>query len=214
MTLSWTPGGARAAGAHSRRGLTRQGVALRQGMALLAVDLQLAKAPGGCPPAMRESLLGHLDAFRAEGLPIVHALGGRPLTGPFSRGEAADGGWEGLDRAFLPRPDARLYGGFLAAGRIQRLGPGEVALYKPGWGAFYRSPLEAYLRAQGTDTLLVAGCGFPCGPRATLYEAGDRGFATVLLEDAVSGFYALARAEAAGMGVALRRNRRPRRARA
>jgi nicotinamidase-related amidase len=176
-------------------------------MALLAVDLQLSKVPGGCPPAMRESLLGHLDAFRAAGLPIVHALGGRGVAGDGS----AAAGWEGLDRAFLPRPDARLYGDFLAAGRIQRLGPNEVAMYKPGWGAFFRSPLESYLGALGAGTLLVAGCGFPCGPRATLYEASERGFATVLLEDSVSGFYALARAEAADLGVALRRNRKPRR---
>jgi hypothetical protein len=62
----------------------------------------------------------------------------------------------------------------------------------------------------GVETVLVAGCGFPCGPRATLYEASERLFATVLLEDAVSGLYSLARTEAAGLGVFVRRNRKVR----
>lgn len=166
--------------------------------ALLTVDLQLSRVPGACPEPMRAALLAHLEAFRAAGRPIVHALGGRTPPG--------DAAWEGaLDRGFLPRPGAQLYGHWLARGRMQRLAPGEVALYKPGWGAFFRSPLEAYLRAIGAETLLVAGCGFPCGPRATLYEASERLFATVLLEDAVSGLYSLARTELAGLGVSLRR---------
>lgn len=190
MKVTWIP----AAGA---------GEAIGAATALLTVDLQLARVPGGCPPAMREALLGRLEEFRAAGRPIVHALGGKVPPG---EGQV----WEALDRSFLPKPGAHLYGQYLARGRIQRLGANEVALYKPGWGAFYRTPLEAYLRAVGAETLLVAGCGFPCGPRATLYEASERLFATVLLEDAVSGLYTLARTEMAGLGISLRRNRKAR----
>jgi nicotinamidase-related amidase len=173
------------------------------GTALLTVDLQLSRVPGACPAPMREALLALLGEFRAAGRPIVHALGGKTPPGE-------DPAWEALDRSFLPRPEASFYGHWLARGRLQRLAEGEVALYKPGWGAFYRTALEGYLRGAGVDTVLVAGCGFPCGPRATLYEASERLFATVLLEDAVSGLYTLARTEVAGLGVALRRNRKAR----
>jgi nicotinamidase-related amidase len=192
MSATWSPGAALEAPE-----------AFGPGTALLTVDLQLSRVPGACPATMREALLSLLARFRAAGGPIVHALGGKtpPGEGP---------GWEALDRSFLPRPDAHFYGHWLARGRLQRLAEGEVALYKPGWGAFYRTGLEAYLRSAGVETLLVAGCGFPCGPRATLYEASERLFATVLLEDAVSGLYALARTEVAGLGVALRRNRKAR----
>jgi hypothetical protein len=161
---------------------------------------------------MREALLRCLSEFRAAGLPIVHALGGevhalgsgvRALGGGVS--PAGDQAFPGLDRGFLPRPEAPLYGQWLIRGRLQRLGPGEVVLHKPGWGAFWQTPLEGYLRATGAETLAVAGCGFPCGPRATLYEASERLFRTVLLDGAVSGLYALARAELAGLGVSLRR---------
>jgi nicotinamidase-related amidase len=171
--------------------------------ALLTVDLQLSRIPGALPAPMREALVGHLEEFRSAGLPIVHALGGRLVHG---EGQA----WAALDRELLPRPGAHLYGQWLARGRLQRLGPQETALHKPGWGAFFRSPLEAHLRTLGVETLLVAGCGFPVGPRATLYEASERLFSTVLLEDAVSGLYALARSEMAGLGVSLRRYRRAR----
>ncbi len=54
--------------------------------------------------------------------------------------------------------------------------------------------------------------GRPFGPRATLYEASERKFATALLEDAVSGLYTLARTEMAGLGVSLLRGRQAARA--
>jgi nicotinamidase-related amidase len=151
---------------------------------------------------MRAALLERLAEFRAAGLPIVHALGDRTPAG------GAGTAWESVDGAFFPRPEARLYGHWLVRGRIQRLAAGEVALHKPGWGAFYRTPLEGYLRGLGVETVLVAGCGFPCGPRATLYEASERRFATALLEDAVSGLYTLARTEVEGLGVSLLRGRK------
>lgn len=204
---AWSPGAGPGLAVASGRG---PGAEVGPRAALVTVDLQLSRVPGGCPAPMREALLARLDRFRAAGLPIVHALGGKSLSGgPAGSGFPVDGGgqaWEALDRSFLPRPGAHLYGHWLARGRIQRLSAGEVALYKPGWGAFFRTPLEAYLRALGVETVLVAGCGFPCGPRATLYEASERLFATALIEDAVSGLYTLARTEVAGLGVSLLRN--------
>jgi nicotinamidase-related amidase len=163
---------------------------------LLTVDLQLTLVPGACPAPVREALLRRLAAARAAGLPIVHALGGRGVL-------RARRVCDAVDAAFLPRPEARLYGDYLARGYLQRLGPEEVALHKPGWGAFARTRLEAYLRAQGVATVLLAGLAFPCGPRSTLFEARQRRFGVLILEEGVTGMYPLAKLEAARLDAGL-----------
>jgi len=91
----------------------------------------------------------------------------------------------------------------LLGGGIQPLGDDEVALYKPRWGAFFRTPLEAHLRDLDIDTLVFAGCNFPNCPRASVYEASERDFGIVLVDDAVSGLYDRGRAELRGIGVTL-----------
>jgi nicotinamidase-related amidase len=60
-------------------------------------------------------------------------------------------------------------------------------MYKPRWGAFYRTKLERHLRDSGSDTVVFAGCNFPNCPRTSIYEASERDFRTVLVSDAVSG---------------------------
>jgi nicotinamidase-related amidase len=74
----------------------------------------------------------------------------------------------------------------LLAGRPQTIGEREIVLYKPRWSGFYRTALEAWLREQGCDTVVVAGCNLPNCPRATLFDASERDFRTVLVRDAVS----------------------------
>jgi nicotinamidase-related amidase len=91
--------------------------------------------------------------------------------------------------------DAKL----LAAG-IQRLGPSEVVIYKPRWGAFYRTPLERYLRARNISTLVFCGCNFPNCPRTSIYEASERDFRIVLVRDAVSGLYQRGEEELGNIG--------------
>lgn len=164
--------------------------------ALVTVDLQLTLVPGACPAPVRDALLRRLEAAREAGIPIVHALGGQAALRARRAGDAVDG-------AFLPRPEARLYGDYLARGYLQRLGPDEVILHKPFWGAFARTRLEAYLRGRGVATLLLAGLAFPCGPRSTLFEARQRRFGVVILEDAVTGLYPLAKMEAARLEAGL-----------
>ena len=51
---------------------------------------------------------------------------------------------------------------------------------KPRWGAFYETPPHALLRELGVDTVIVAGCNLPNCPRATLVEASERDYRTVL----------------------------------
>jgi nicotinamidase-related amidase len=103
----------------------------------------------------------------------------------------------------LPDPDLVLDGELLLAGGVQRLGPGEVAIYKPRWGAFYGTPLEDHLRAQQVSTLVFSGCNFPNCPRASIYEASERDFRLVLVRDAISGLYERGERELADIGVHL-----------
>lgn len=91
----------------------------------------------------------------------------------------------------------------LLAGGIQQLGPGEVAIYKPRWGAFYKTPLEPHLRELGVSTLAFCGCNFPNCPRTSIYEASERDFRAVLAEDAISGLYDRGRDELRNIGVRL-----------
>ncbi len=89
----------------------------------------------------------------------------------------------------LPNPDVKLNPGLLLAGGVQRLTPHEVVIYKARWGAFYQSPLEAYLKQLNISTLIFSGCNFPNCPRTSIYEASERDFKIVLVKDAVSGLY-------------------------
>ena len=50
---------------------------------------------------------------------------------------------------------------------------------------------------------MFAGCNFPNCPRTSIYEASERDFRLVLVEDAVSGLYERGKDELRGIGVAL-----------
>jgi nicotinamidase-related amidase len=91
----------------------------------------------------------------------------------------------------------------LLRGGIQRLGPGEAVIYKPRWGAFYRTPLHSLLQSEEVDTLVFAGCNYPNCPRASIYEASERDYRIVLVEDATSGLYDRGRNEMTNLAVIL-----------
>jgi nicotinamidase-related amidase len=91
----------------------------------------------------------------------------------------------------------------LLSGELQSLGPAEYAIYKPRWGAFYRTPLEQHLRRGSVSTLVFAGCNFPNCPRTSIYEASERDFRVVVVRDALSGLYERGERELAGIGVEL-----------
>ena len=154
-------------------------------------------------------------AFRAAGRPIVHVVRLYRPDGSnvdlCRRRAVADGarlvlaGSPGAELAsdLVPASAPRLDTELLLAGGIQHAGPGEVVIYKPRWGAFFQTPLEAHLRALGVSTLVFAGCNFPNCPRTSIYEASERDFRLVLVEDAVSGLYERGKDELRGIGVAL-----------
>ena len=50
---------------------------------------------------------------------------------------------------------------------------------------------------------MFAGCNFPNCPRTSIYEASERDYRVVLVEDAVSGIYDIGRREMVNIGVSL-----------
>jgi nicotinamidase-related amidase len=103
----------------------------------------------------------------------------------------------------LPRVGRELDTDLLLSGGIQTLESREVVIYKPRWGAFYNTPLEQHLRAEGISTLVFSGCNFPNCPRTSIYEASERDFRLVLVEDAISGLYDQGGLEMRNIGVRL-----------
>lgn len=77
----------------------------------------------------------------------------------------------------------------LLEGSIQMIGNLEWVMYKPRWGAFYQTQLEEFLREKSIDTLIFIGCNFPNCPRTSIYQASERDFRVVMVEDAISGVY-------------------------
>jgi nicotinamidase-related amidase len=156
-----------------------------------------------------------LETFRAAARPIVHVVRLYREDGSnvdLCRRSAIEGGARilapGTDGAELapglaPEAAGALDAETLLAGELQPLGPGEWAMYKPRWGAFYETRLENHLRALGVTTLVFCGCNFPNCPRTSMYEASERDFRVALAEDAISGLYDRGRAEVEGIGVAL-----------
>jgi nicotinamidase-related amidase len=155
------------------------------------------------------------EAFRSAGRPIVHVVrlyradgsnvdlcrrgaveGGAPILTP---------GHEGAELAPGLAPDGapKLDADQVLAGELQSLGPADWAMYKPRWGAFYETPLEAHLRGLGVDTIAFCGANFPNCPRTSIYEASERDFRIVVVADAVSGIYDRGREELEGIGAAM-----------
>jgi nicotinamidase-related amidase len=181
------------------------------------LDGQVLEIPGTSAVVPRIARLA--TAFRAADRPIVHVVrlyradgsnaepsrralvsGSSPVLRPGTPGRLlAPGLVPGGDDAGGPELDDEL----LLAGGVQRLGPGEIAVYKSRWGAFFRTPLDDHLRALGVSTIAFAGCNFPNCPRTSIYEASERDYAVVVAEDAVSGLYDRGRTELAGIGVVL-----------
>src|SRR3546814_1693915 len=84
-------------------------------------------------------------------------------------------------------------------------GRNENVHYRPRWGAFHNTPLEAKLREQEITTLVICGFSFSTGGRASVYEASARDFRIVLVADALCNATDEAVQELGRMGVYLDR---------
>jgi nicotinamidase-related amidase len=139
-----------------------------------------------------------LRAFRLADKPIVHIVrlyqpdGG---NAELCRKSLIENGTElfqpgstGCELApeLLPEPDLTLDTDLLLSNGIQKFSDNEVVIYKPRWGAFYKTPLEDHLKELGITTLAFTGCNFPNCPRASLYEASERDYKIIIVEDTMS----------------------------
>ena len=169
--------------------------------ALVVVDVQVDFVEDGAMPvggtrAVVPAIERLVEAYRRAGLPVVHVVriydgddvdlvrreaiaGGAPVVRPGTPGSE-------LLEELVPGGAGRLDAELLLSGEAQELGPREVALWKPRWSAFYRTPLEELLRGWDVDTVVVAGCNFPNCPRATVIDASQRDLRVVVVGDATS----------------------------
>ena len=179
------------------------------------LDGQAFEIPGTSAILSRMRRL--LQTFRRLNMPIIHVVrlyradgsnvdvcrrslveGGAIVLRPGSPGcEPAE--------ELLPDPDVRLDTDLLLSGSIQQLSPKEAVMYKPRWGAFFQTPLQAHLQELQVSSLAFAGCNFPNCPRTSIYEASERDFHIILVEDAVSGLYQRAKGEMRNIGVQVMR---------
>ena len=74
---------------------------------------------------------------------------------------------------------------------IDALAPadGEIVIDKPGKGAFYATPLQAMLSANGITHLIVMGVTTEVCVQTTLREANDRGYDCLLVEDGTESYF-------------------------
>jgi nicotinamidase-related amidase len=190
--------------------------------ALITIDVQRDVLEGQ-PLEVRGSsaaadAIGRIaEGFRAAGRPIVHIVRLYKRDGsnvdPCRRHLVERGavmlapGLSGseLVPGLLPDPCTQLDSGALVAGNVQEIGADEVVMYKPRWGAFFETPLEAHLRGCDISTVVFCGFNFPNCPRTSIYEASERDFRVVAVTDAISGIYERAERELEGIGVALLR---------
>lgn len=162
-------------------------------------------------PRMRKLL----QVFRKCGKPIVHIVRIYKRDGSnvdLCRRQAVAQGAEilieetpGCELAaeLLPVRNVTLDYKGLLAGRIQSVTTGEVIIYKPRWGAFYQTPLDSHFNSLGISTLIFAGCNFPNCPRTSIYEASERDYKIILVEDAISGLYPKGLKEMENIGVCI-----------
>lgn len=188
--------------------------------ALITIDTQCDTLDGqpfeiAGTTAILPKIQSLLDAFRSSGRPIVHIvriyqadgsnvdLCRKELVKKGARLVLAGSPGCQLAPDILPREGIKLDESLLLAHGVQTIGGNEVVIYKPRWGAFYKTPLEQHLAKLNISTLAFSGCNYPNCPRTSIYEASERDFRVVLADDAVSGLYDQGRLEMKNIGITL-----------
>jgi nicotinamidase-related amidase len=170
--------------------------------ALVVIDMQRDFIePGGFGAALGNDvrLLGAaiapsralLDAWRARGWPVVHT---RESHAP----DLADCPPAKRERGApaLRIGDVGPMGRLLVRGEpgceiVPALAPraGELVIDKPGKGAFFGTPLAAELQRLGVTQLVFAGVTTEVCVQTTMREANDRGYDSLLVEEATASYF-------------------------
>jgi nicotinamidase-related amidase len=67
--------------------------------------------------------------------------------------------------------------------------PGEIVIDKPGKGAFHGTDLQATLQGLGVTHLVFAGVTTEVCVQTTMREANDRGYDSLLVEEATASYF-------------------------
>ena len=175
--------------------------------ALITIDVQNDALDGGAfevpgTSAILPRIADLCRTFRHAGRPIVHVIriytpdavdADRCRRSALLAGKRillkGSAGRRPATPLLPPGEDIRIDDDLLISGAIQPIGSQEALVYKPRWGAFYRTPLEAHLRGKGVSTLVFCGCNHPNCPRASIYQASERDFRIAAAVDAISGLH-------------------------
>lgn len=172
-----------------------------QALALVIIDMQRDfLEPGGFGAALGNDvsklqaivppLQSLLATFRTLGLPVIH-------TQECHQPDLSDCPPAKLRRGnSLKIGDTGPMGRILIKGEpgnniITELAPiaGETVIAKPGKGAFYNTPLQQMLIAQGITHLLFTGVTTEVCVQTTMREANDRGYECLLIEDCTESYF-------------------------
>jgi len=129
------------------------------------LDGQPLEIPGTSAAVSKIAALA--AAFRKAGRPIVHVVRLYRADGTMSIGVAGRRSKQerhfshpdhpGLSwrRGLISHPAGFALDTNALLNGPQEVGPGEVVMYKPRWGAFYQTPLEDLLRRSGASTRVL-----------------------------------------------------------
>ncbi|MGO8757793.1 MAG: hydrolase [Terracidiphilus sp.] len=152
------------------------------GTAIVVIDLQKGIAGLSGMPHSSESVIANcvalLDAARSVGAqPILVHVGRSPDFGdalkvtadePMRASGAMPPGWSDL----IPGLNRQ---------------PGDIAILKRQWGAFYGTDLDLQLRRRRLNTIVLCGIATEFGVESTARDAYELGYEQVFAEDAMTG---------------------------
>ncbi len=132
-----------------------------------------------------------LEAWRARGWPVVHT---RESHAPDLSDCPPAKRHRGSPRLRIgdPGPMGRLLiRGEPGCQIVPALAPetGEIVIDKPGKGAFYATPLQAELQRLGVTQLVFAGVTTEVCVQTTMREANDRGYDSLLVDEATASYF-------------------------
>lgn len=64
--------------------------------------------------------------------------------------------------------------------------PGDIRIHKPGWNAFYGTPLHDELQKRGVTSIVLAGVSTSIGVEGTARAAAERGYNITFATDAMT----------------------------